>query len=83
MSRVEVECYSGYRADQRPVRFSLGGRTLQVLEIEDQWYGPSARFFRIRAGDGGMYILKHDEVSDSWEWNCCRRHSRQAGRELR
>ena len=83
MSSVEVECYSGYRADQRPVRFSLGGRALQVLDVEDQWYSPSARYFRVRAGDGDRYILRYDEDRDSWSLSGYRRHPDQTGREFR
>lgn len=82
MSRVEVECYSGYRADQRPVRFSLGGRTLQILDIEDQWYSPSALYFRVRAGDGDVYILRHDEERDAWELSGYRRNTGQTGGEF-
>jgi hypothetical protein len=81
MSRVDVRCYSGYRADQRPVRFSLGGRTFQIVDVEDQWYGPSFRYFRVRTADGDIYILKHDEASDNWDLSGYRRHSEQTGRE--
>jgi hypothetical protein len=66
MSDIRVECYSGYKADQRPVRFSLGDRVLDITEIEDQWYGPSARYFRVRASDGDIYILHYDEENDRW-----------------
>jgi hypothetical protein len=66
MSDITVECYAGYKADQRPVRFSLGDRVLDITEIEDQWYSPSARYFRVRASDGDMYILRYDEETDRW-----------------
>jgi hypothetical protein len=66
MSDIKVECYAGYKADQRPVRFSLGDRVLDITEIEDQWYSPSARYFRVRAGDGDIYILHYDEATDRW-----------------
>ena len=63
---IRVECYAGYRADERPVRFALGDRTCSVEEVEDRWYGPEARFFRVRADDGNVYILRHDEAEDRW-----------------
>ncbi len=66
MGGVKVECYAGYRGDQRPVRFTLGLNTFEVREIEDQWYSPDARYFRVRAGDGCLYVLRHDEVGDQW-----------------
>jgi len=66
MTEVKVECYAGFRADQRPLRFKLGDQGFQVEDIEDQWYGPTAMYFRVRASDGNTYVLRHDETSDSW-----------------
>ena len=66
MIAVGVECYAGYRGDQRPVRFVLREQVFLVEEVEDQWYSPSAMFFRVRADDGNLYVLRHDEVEDLW-----------------
>lgn len=63
---VEVESYSGYRADERPVRFVLGGHLYEVREVEDRWYSPGAKFFRVVADDGGRYVLRHEEAQDTW-----------------
>jgi hypothetical protein len=38
---INVECYAAYKADQRPLRFTLQDRVLEVMDIEDQWYSPS------------------------------------------
>ena len=66
MSEIKVECYSGYRGDQRPLRFTLRERTLGVERVDDQWYGLSAMYFRVRAEDGNIYVLRHDEEQDIW-----------------
>ena len=66
MNEIRVECYSGYRAEQRPQRFTLRGRTFEVQEVEDQWYSPDARYFRVRADDGNFYVLRHCEIQDVW-----------------
>ena len=66
MSEIRVECYAGYRADQRPLRFILRGRVFEVELVEDQWYAPAAIYFRVRADDGNFYVLRHDEVQDAW-----------------
>jgi hypothetical protein len=66
MSSIRVECYAGYRGDQRPVRFTLGERTYEVQDIEDQWYSPAAIYFRVKADDGNIYVLRHDEEQDQW-----------------
>ena len=46
--RVQVETYSGYKADERPVRVTIDGQANKVAEIEDRWYSPGATFFRVR-----------------------------------
>ncbi|NLT67072.1 MAG: hypothetical protein GXX84_10760 [Acidobacteria bacterium] len=66
MSTIRVECYAGYRGDQYPLRFILGQQVLEVEEVEDQWYGPTSQFFRVRAADGNIYILRHDQERDIW-----------------
>ena len=64
---IHVECYAGYRADQRPQRFSFGKRVIEVNEIIDQWYGPDYRYFKLKGDDGGVYILRHEETASRWE----------------
>lgn len=63
---IEVESYSGYRADERPLRFVMSGSTYEVVELEDRWYSPHATFFRVLASDGNRYVLCHDEQVDFW-----------------
>jgi len=65
-SEISVECYAGHRADERPLRFLLRGRRYEVVELDDQWYSPEARYFRVRADDGNLYVLRHDERRDVW-----------------
>jgi hypothetical protein len=73
MSDIKVECYAGYRGEQYPLRFTLGEESLEVLEVEDQWYSPSSRYFRVRADDGNIYILRKDEERDHWSLDAFRR----------
>lgn len=66
---LHVECYAGYKADERPLRFRpFAGRgcTREIREILDQWYGVGYRCFKVRADDGNLYILRHDESHDQW-----------------
>ncbi len=63
---IDVESYSGYRADERPVRFVMGRQTYDVVEVEDRWYSPHATFFRVLASDGNRYVLCHNEQVDLW-----------------
>ena len=67
--KVEVVCYSGYKVDERPVSFRLGEREYRVEEIMDQWYGPQDVFFKVRAGDGNVYILRRRGATPEGEWS--------------
>jgi hypothetical protein len=65
-AEIRVECYAGSRADERPMRFVLRGRTFEIIDVEDRWYSPGAIYFRTLADDGNYYVLRHDEVMDTW-----------------
>jgi len=64
--RLRVQCYAGRKADERPVRFQLGDREYLIEEVQDQWYGPDDTFFKVRADDGNLYILRHNALEDEW-----------------
>ena len=64
--RVDVQCYAGQRADERPVSFQLGLHKYMVDELLDQWYGPNEKFFKVCADDGNLYILRHNLEADEW-----------------
>lgn len=67
--KVEVSCYSGYKADERPIRFRLEGRDYAVEELLDQWYGPQDIYFKVRANDGNVYILRRRSATAEGEWS--------------
>jgi hypothetical protein len=67
--KVKVQCYSGRKADERPVRFQLEDHDYQVEEVIDEWYGPDATFFKVRAQDGDLYILRHAMFGAEDEWS--------------
>lgn len=66
---MQVESYSGRKADERPVRFQLDEHEYIVEELLDQWYGPEDVFFKIRADDRGVYILRHQTSVPDGDWN--------------
>ncbi len=68
----QVECYAGYKADERPVRFHLGGHSYEVREVQDRWYDPGATYFKVKADDGNLYILRHS-LEDAWTLQAFRR----------
>lgn len=66
MNEIRVECYSGYRADERPMRFAIRDHSFDFRKIDDQWYSPGATYFRVLADDANFYVLRHDEAQDLW-----------------
>jgi hypothetical protein len=67
--KLEVVCYAGMKADERPVRFRLDGKEYLVEEILDQWYGPDTAFFKISADDGNLYILSRETSVTEGLWD--------------
>ena len=66
MKLAQVQCYSGYRGDERPIRLKLGEQFLEVIEVEDRWYSPGETYFRVRVEASDRYVLRHVEAQDIW-----------------
>ena len=64
---LRVECYAGHRAEEAPRCFFIGKRRIEVVEIIDRWLDPAHSHFKVRGDDGGIYILRYDQDTDSWE----------------
>ena len=66
MFEVWVECKCSGR-EAFPVRFGWSHATRDVLEVDDWWPGDDHCYYRIRASDGCVYILRHHEPTGPWE----------------
>ena len=67
--RLHVECHSGRKADERPVRFRLDERDYVVEEVLDQWYGSGGTYYKVRADDGNLYILRQQTSVPEGAWD--------------
>jgi hypothetical protein len=65
--KIRVESYDGYRAGEKPLRFRLGEKRREVVEILDRWFGEDHDYFKVRADDGGVYVLRYNRCEDGWE----------------
>ena len=63
---IQVGCYSGYKANERPINFTVRGRNLLVEEIIDRWYGVNHSYFKILANDQKIYLIRYDQDEDLW-----------------
>ena len=63
--RVQIAPHADLRAV--PQTLSWGGRRIDIIEIIDQWFGSGYRYIKVRGHDRSVYILRFDEICDSWE----------------
>jgi len=68
-SSVTVQCYAGYKGEQEPQRFLLGEHWLEVEEVIKEWREPTAVFFRVRASDGRIYVLRRGVEATANNWS--------------
>ncbi len=71
--RIEVECYAGYKGNERPLCFRFQGKEYRIAEIIDRWYEgsidsalPHIDYFKVRAEDGNQYIICYNKMFDGW-----------------
>jgi len=63
---VRVECYAGYKGDERPVRLQIDEQMMEIAEVEDRWYSPGATYFRVLLANGERYVLRREDAQDVW-----------------
>jgi len=61
-----VDAYSGYKASERPRQFTLDEEIYGIDVVLDQWYEPSATYFKVQSNEGNIYLLRYDEEADEW-----------------
>ena len=66
LKTIQVSCYSGYKANERPIQFTFRGQKLMVLEILDRWYGSNHSYFKVLADDTKIYLIRYDQDDDLW-----------------
>jgi hypothetical protein len=63
---VYIDAYSGYKASERPRQFTLDEQIYEIGAVLDQWYEPSATYFKVQSTEGKTYLLRYDEETDEW-----------------
>jgi hypothetical protein len=71
--RIKVECYSGYKANERPIAFIFQGARWEVQEIIDRWCEgdhessrPEISYFKVRTTEGQVFIIRYQSLFDAW-----------------
>jgi hypothetical protein len=72
--RIPVECYSGYKANERPMAFTFHDRRWEVAEIVDRWYEgnretgrPEFNYFKVRISEGKTFLLRCNTLLSAWD----------------
>ena len=67
--KVKVECYSGYRANERPVAFTFEDRRWEIIDVIDRWFEgavqpgrPVLDYF----SEGRVFLLRYNSLFDAW-----------------
>lgn len=70
---IDVQAYSGYKHNEKPISFRFQGKDYKVVEIVDRWYEgsvesnkPYMNYFKVRAEDAKEYILRYNNLFDKW-----------------
>ena len=69
---IEVIAYAGYRSEESPRAFILGGKRIEVRKITARWVEEDAvskrrfRCFRVKGDDRGNHLLRYDEATGDW-----------------
>jgi hypothetical protein len=70
---IKVECYSGYKVNERPVAFVFEGKRWHIVDIIDRWYEgeiepgrPAMDYFKVRTAVGNVFLLRYNSLFDAW-----------------
>ena len=63
---IHVDAYSGFKANERPLQFVLEDEIYEIAAMLDQWYEPSATYFKVQSTEGKTYLLRYHEEADEW-----------------
>ncbi len=65
--QVQVETYVDEGGIEQLRRFRFDCRVIEVADNIDQWYGEEYRYVKVRGCDGGIYVLRRNEIRAEWE----------------
>ncbi len=66
--RVRVDGWTDSAGARAPRGFQFDdGRYVGITEMLDQWYGADYLYVKVMGDDGGLYILRFDEIGNRWD----------------
>ena len=52
--------------NRRSRQFVLDEQIYGIAVVLDQWYEPSAMYFKVQSTEGKTYLLRYHEEADEW-----------------
>jgi hypothetical protein len=65
--RIKVNAYSGYKANERPVNFTIGDKSINIVDVIDRWVEPDRDCFKVKDDNGKIYCLYWFREKDVWQ----------------
>ncbi len=72
---LEVTTAEAAGEEPLPLAFKLRSMSRTVCEIMDRWLADDYSYFKLRADDEAVYILRHDKLAQKWELVLFNRHN--------
>ena len=70
---IKVWCYCGYKGEEIPHSFQVGGEKYKIKRVLEGWYEGERgdnialkRVFRVVIERGDYYMLVYDNLTDEW-----------------
>ena len=64
---IIVEFCPELQTKERPVAFHVCDRRYRIKEVVDRWYGDGEIYFKVKADDNNIYLLKYEEGQGCWD----------------
>ena len=64
---VTVNAYSGYKANERPINFTMGEETVRIVDILEFWAEPNRDCFKVRGDNRKKYSMFWIRDEDKWQ----------------
>ncbi|MBI3988073.1 MAG: hypothetical protein HY347_00505 [candidate division NC10 bacterium] len=72
---IQVECYAGFRGEERPLAFEYEGKRFRIIGIVQRWIeerleaGRGRRvWFQVEVHNGDLMTIYYDTVLEMWFW---------------
>lgn len=68
LTRIQVETHAD-EVGAIPRSVYWDARRVGIVAMIDQWYGSDYAYVKIKGDDGGVYMLRFDEIRNEWALN--------------